>query len=212
MVAVIDMMVKLAQLIDVRDKNNVEITAANVATAEGQYTAQRRLDIYNTSRMMVFLALKQNLPTGQFSEDVGATVKTGNIVFQAGVAPKPADYVDFIGASKGLIPVIKLRESLRAEVRKTTNPHFLQDAANMFMFEANNQFETLDAANVAGTVVLDYWGLADWTLADLTAIPTKYEVFRKHYPLLLEVAEGLHLGQGSNQLQAMIMTFIGRAR
>ena len=199
---------KIAQSVDPYTKAGAEITSATIGTVDGdRFTKQRLLDIYNESRLSLFQAMRSVMPDDELSKNISGMFISAAIVFTAASpntnAPKPSGYLKLKSlAATGGAPVIVLRNDLLNVVRGGRDPYYTISASNLIAFEIGTNF-VIPALFGAGTGIIDYYGITDWTLSDVTT-GTAVEVFSSEYePLLFELAGAIASEQGTDQVNAL---------
>ena len=207
---------KLALVVDPRTKAGDSFVASSPAAGQAaigvtdgdKFTSQRLLDCYNFGRFALFSALRQSLPPKKMAEAVAATFQSAAITWTYSspdtTAPKPAGYLKLESlAIAAAVRAIVLPNNLIGEVRAAINPQLTQNAAtNVLAFENTTNF-LAPAIDVHGTGKIDYYGISNWDLSDITGGST-VEVFSTELePILLELAEAVCNEQGMIQVGAL---------
>lgn len=196
-------------------KSGVKFTLANIGTLDGsRLTAQRLLDIYNDARFVLFNALLETKSKKEFDRLVSGTLNNASIVFSVSgsyvVATKPTGYISLaslIDASS--VPIYVLPNEQLQELR-AGNPDFTLSATNLYAFETGTQFKIPSASYGAGTGTIDYYGITNWTIANVTA-GTAVEVFSGDIePILIEIANALANEQSNADASALAKMLLNK--
>ena len=204
-----DQLLKLALRVDpIVKSTGVEFTTSTIGTVDGdRFPAQRLLDCYNEARMVLAQAISTQMDGNRKARAIsGNIVRDTAFQFASGVATKPTGYVEWISLldSAGRVIAV-LPESLYALMKQ------LDSYTNPLVFEEGGYFRAVSSVNVpdASTYVLRYYGVTDWTLAQLTS----NETFNRQWePLLIQLAEAIANEQGGAQLNSLAAGLVGGAK
>lgn len=215
---------KIALRCDPRTKSGDDFVASSPAAGQAaigvtdgdRFTKQRLLDCYNEARFALFDMLYRNLSSEDLSKEVSATFISAAITFTAAspntTAPKPAGFLKLAALmATGNVPVIILPDNLISEVRKLTQPHLTVSATNLLAFENTTNF-LIPALFGAGTGIIDYYGITNWALSDITGGAT-VEVFSTELePILIELAEAICNEQGAASINDLAKKLLNMTR
>jgi hypothetical protein len=213
------LMLKLALRVDpfVKSTGVLETSATiGVAGATGdgdKFSAQRLLDVYNESRLALFSALYESKTSQELSKLVSASFITASITLTYAspntTAPKPSGFLKLVSlTAPSSIPIIVIPNNWLGDIRKGTDPHLTVSASNILAVELTTNF--LIVGNFgAGTGIIDYYGITNWALSDVTT-GTAVEVFSTELePMLLDLAVAISLEQGNQDAIALAKKLIG---
>lgn len=211
-----NLVLTLAVQNDPKDKNGNNFVASSPGSGQAaigvtdgdRFTAQRLLDCYNQARFALFNALYNSLPSSEVSKKVSATFQSASITWTYSspdtTAPKPTGFLKLGAlAIAGGVRAIVLPDNLIGEVRAAVNPHLTQSATtNVLAFENTTNF-LAPSVDVHGTGKIDYFGISNFALSDVTGGST-VEVFSTELePLLIELASAICNEQGSAEVNAL---------
>lgn len=183
------------------------VTGALIGSVDGNFTRQRLLDIYNDARFVLFGELKRSRTLHDLTEIInGNVVSSTTLAFSSGSANKPSGYIRSISlmdSSNVVIPI--LPASWNAGLLS------LQQAGNRFV----NEIGSTLVSPTAGTYIADgnykllYYGITNFTLAQVLDGTTTETYIEDFQYILLEIAEAIGLGKGLNEVQALTQKLLG---
>ncbi len=206
---------QLAQAIDPFTKAGAEITSGTIGTVDGdRFTKQRLLDIYNDSRFTLFQVMRSLMPDDELAKNISAMFISAVITFTAASpntnGPKPSGFLklkSLLSSAGGNVPIVVLPNEYLQAVRGGTNPYYVISATNLIAFEIGTNF-VIPALFGAGAGIIDYYGITNWALSDITGGST-VEIFSGEYePILMEIAQAFASEQGSDQVNALAKKLI----
>jgi hypothetical protein len=185
-----------------------------VGSVDGKFPRQRLLDIYNEARVVLIGLMEKYVP----SLSARLLMVSENIV---------PDYVAAFTSAKvslpaGYVAPVSLRSSANLRVPivpmgSVERLRSLSSASNPFVWQAVEsgvrKLVAVDATAVPnGNYSLTYYGVADWTLANVTA-GTAVETFKDTLlPVLIDIAEAIANEQGNAAVEGVFSKFIGSAQ
>lgn len=185
-------------------------TPSLVGSVDGaSFSRQRILDIYNQSRMALFQAMDNVFGLEEKIVAISGTViKKTDLTFAAGVASKPSGFIqavyltDVSGDQITILP-----QSL---FRQLKDRH---SVSNRMVFDYGTFFEAPSTSTTimpnAATYILRYFGIDNFTLAQILA-GTAVETFNEnYYPIIIELAQAIASEQGTIEVNALAQKLIG---
>lgn len=213
-VAVRDMVVKLAERIDPRDKDGVKLTNATIDDTDGEkFTKELRVDIYNQARFALFGALRTRYSIEELSRVAGSLYKSDATVdFVTGNMTKPTDYVDFISLVTDTgVRVIMLTSDLIQEVIAEENPHLTESDTIAFCFDQGVNIHTYNSLLQAMTDgTLTYFALETYVVADLASDTKKEEFDEKFHHIIFELGIAIANEMGEQEVNALAAQLLGQ--
>lgn len=218
-----DVVVRLLENIDPTLKTMVTITTSNVSSwnsAGGgdKFTTGLVMNIYNNARLSLFNALsnKYGNDIEALSEEIISSVAqssaiTWTVSGGAGSAPKPTGYLRFISMQTAAsVPMILLPQTLLTVVRSGSNPYYTQSATNILIFDLGTNFIYYGSSiTTASDYVLNYYGLTQYTVTDVTNGSTVEQFDDKWIPALLELGQAIASEMGTNEINALAARLVG---
>jgi hypothetical protein len=191
---------------------------ANIGSTDGdRFPAAQLLKIYNQSRIALFQALEVAYPDkSELTKRIGGTVQhienfsftlTGSI----SRATKPTGYIRFISAAKeDKTPIILLGADEISLVQQSTNPYRIQSSTGpIFIFEVGNELVHYGTfLPTLSTYILNYIGITDWAISDVTNGTSVETVNEIYHPLLLDLAVMIANGAGNADVVAMAKAIV----
>jgi hypothetical protein len=207
MATVQSLLLQFVRSVDPYTKTGVEITSATIGTVDGdRFTKERQLDCYNRGRREAVFALSSRLSSADWSKDMsGMIVSSATITFSSGTATKPDGYIQKILLTKSNGSVVSI---VRPEDYAEVSP--FESASAPVVQELSSSFKASSSTIVPnGSYVLSYYGITDFTLADVTGGTVTETINERWHPLVLELAEAVANGQGSVEVNALAHALIG---
>ena len=185
---------------------------------EGGMTRQRLLDIYNFARLAFFDAMRTKFGDEKTGKECGALrVSTLTASFAASGAnmalAKPAGYLTFEYLSNvSNVQIVLLDNDLAPTVREGVNPHYIQSASNIFVFDVGETLIHYGSTYVTAvsTYNLSYLGITAFTLSDVLGNSTTETFNEQYHQHLLELAQAIFDEQGAQQLNALALSLLGK--
>lgn len=204
---------KMCQIVDPRDTSDNTFALATstgytkIGTADGKFTAQRQLDIYNDARMVAAYVISYKKGLRERQEASNNTIRKTDATFATGVLAKPTGYIyaksllDVNGKVISILPVDQIPYTKRLD--SLNNPVVYEETAN---FRSENGATYIpDAA----TYVLRYIGITPFILTDVTGQATT-ETFSPFYePFLIQIAVAIAQQQGQVKALALAEQLLG---
>lgn len=208
-------LLKVVQIIDPRDTSDNLFALATstgytkVGTADGKFTAQRQLDIYNDARMVAAYVISYKKGLRERQEASNNTIRKTDATFASGVLTKPSGYIyaksllDVNGKVISILPVDQIPYTKR-----------LDSLNNPVVYEETSVFRSENGAAYvpdAATYVLRYIGITPFVLSDVTGQVT-VETFSTFYePFLVQLAVAIAQQQGQVKPLALAEQLLGGA-
>jgi hypothetical protein len=167
------------------------VTSGLIGSIDGsRFTRQRLLDVYNDARLNILAVIAETYPMHRKAlEFSGTLVKITNLQFTTGVANKPTGYIAAVyltDVNNNPIPVLpySVAPMIRANESSTIR----------FVLESGSTFVTLTGAtNIpdASTYILVYYGLTNFTLAQVLDGTTTETLNDDLQTIIIEIAEAI---------------------
>lgn len=193
-------------------------TGALVGSTDGaKFPRQRLLDMYNQSRMVLFNSIYKSVDSDEISKYVygsflNASIAIASVSGGYRAIPKPTGYVRLVGMTDGAatpVPIIVLPNNLLQETKRGTSPYYTVSATNLLAFEMGVNWNIVGNFGTSPASV-DYYGITDWTLADVLA-GTAVEVFSADVEyMIIEIAQAISEEQGEEQINALALKLLGK--
>lgn len=184
-------------------------TPALVGSVDGAaFARQRILDIYNQARMALFNALDGAMSPAQKIQAIsGAIVQDTAFAFSSGLATKPTGFLQHIrlttaaGVEVSVLPFGLVRQLKNRE-----------SATNPIVFDRGTVFESQNGSTYvsnASDYILTYFGVTNFTLANILGGSTVETFNENYYPVIIELAQAIAAEQGTVQINALAKKLIG---
>jgi len=202
---------KLLARVDPSLKTGAEITSTNIATwasaGSDRFTAQRIVDCYNEARKVLGNAISMRYnPAQKVAAMADIMILKSDLTFASGSATKPTGYIEAYSLHKATGQQIAIIPSHLYAVTA-----YLDSAYNPIVHEYATTFVAVNGAtNVPdlATYKLRYFGLTDFTIANVSA-GTENETFSFIWDtILVELASAIADEQGAAQVNALAMKLI----
>ena len=174
------------------------------------------LNNYLGARIALFNVLSQTYRGDELSVIVSGTVIRTTIAFATDgtvvSVSKPVDYIRFVSMADVInVPIIRLPETLLTTVLGGRDPHFVESATNMFVFEEQTKIVHHSGFIVNAEVVkFSYFGLPTYTITDVLNAATTVEAINEQFhPQLIELATAISDGRGVAEVNALASKLLG---
>jgi len=187
------LLLSLALRVDPLDEDGQDFTLATIGVKNGErFSKQRLLDIYNEARKIFAEAIMLQWPRVRRTMSVFGTINTANVTFANGQATIPDGY------TLGLMLVDQNNREI--EIAAAEQKPLLKEfdaVDNPIVYEEGTVLRSENGSAFVpdGQYKLTYYGIQDFTLADVTGGTTKETFNESLQPHILDAAVALAQGQ-----------------